>query len=77
MGLETFLFQKEAQGRHNDCLLCKIFHQVFTAVDHVRIMSQLLYDNKIFLFLFKYFVPCYFQLMFIEMLFHETVETVC
>ena len=23
MGLETFLFQKKAWGRHNDCLLCE------------------------------------------------------
>ena len=26
----------------------KTFHQVFTAVDRVRIMSLLLHDNKIF-----------------------------
>ena len=26
----------------------KTFHRVFTAVDHVRTTSQLLYDNKIF-----------------------------
>ena len=48
MGLETFLFQNKAWGRHNNCLLCETLHRVFTAVHRVRITSQLLYDNKIF-----------------------------
>ena len=48
----------------------KTFHRVFTAVDRVRIMARLLYDNEIF-------VPCYFQLMFTETLLRETDETAC
>ena len=48
----------------------KTFHRVFTAVDRVRITSQLLYDNR-------YFVPSYFQLMFTETLLRESDETAC
>ena len=41
MGLETFLFQKKAWGRHNDCLLCKnlssSIHDHWLQLHHVTI----------------------------------------
>ena len=44
----------------------KTFHQVFTAVDlHDYFMTT------------RYFVPCYFQLMFTKTLLRETDETAC
>ena len=48
----------------------KTFHRVFTAVDCVRIT----YD---YLMTTRYFVPCYFRLMFTQTLLRESDETAC
>ena len=67
MGLETFLLQKKAWGRHNDCLLCEnlssSIHSCWPRPYHNYFMTT------------RYFVPCYFQLMFTETLLRETDET--
>ena len=46
------------------------FHQIFTAVDHVRITSPYFMTTR-------HFAPCYCQLMFTETLLHETDKTAC
>ena len=71
MGLETFLFQKKAWSRRNYCLLCK---KSFIEYSWPLTASKSRHD---YLMMTRYFVPCYFQLMFSETLFRETDQTVC
>ena len=70
MGLVTFLFQKRPEVDTMTVYSAKTFHQVSrpltaTASHHNYFMTT------------RYFVPCYFQLMFTEMLLRETDETAC
>ena len=71
MGLETFLFQKKAWGRHNDCLLCE------NLSSSIRTAAQVTTSRHDDSMKTRYFMPCYFQLMFTETLLCETDETAC